>query len=224
MHSQQLAAPSVCHFILGQDKMPSHRFCYTNEKRYSKRKREVELAVAVRNILGPRWVTEKIEDNEGLHFVLPANFTPQLDTHETVHAQVWLCSARKEGQSQRSTRYWRTLLALHARPRAVAEQRAFLSEPPVTTWHFADDNNPCVAAGCALVKKSLLMAKAKAPPSPQFGPVRLGIFVDGTNLSNRSYQHFSLGFLGTKNPLGSWVLARGPEKAGLLKGLCKEGH
>ena len=46
------------------------------------------------------------------------------------------------------------------------------------------------------MKKSLLMAKAKVPPSPQFGPVRLGIFVDGTNLWKRSYQHFSIGFLG----------------------------
>ena len=225
MHSQQLAASSVRHFILGQHKMPSRRLCYTTVKRHSKRKREVELAVAVRNILGPMWVTDKIEDNEGLHFVLRPNFTPQLDTHETEHAQVLLWSARKEGQSQRSTQYWRTLLGLHARPRVVAQQRALLSEPAVTTWPFAnDDNNPYITAGCDLVKKSLLMAKAKAPPSPQFGLVRLGIFVDGTNLWKRRYQHFSIGFLGTQDPLGSWVLARGPEKAGVLKGLCKEGH
>ena len=108
MHSPQFAASSVRHLILGQHKIPSRRLFYTNVKRHSKWKREVELAVALRNSLGSTWLTNKFEDNEGLHFVLRPNFTPQLDTHEPEHAQLLLWSGRKRRQSQRSTQYPRT--------------------------------------------------------------------------------------------------------------------
>ena len=62
MHSPQFAASSVHHFFPGQHR----RLCYKNVKQHSKRKREVEFAVAVRNILGLMWVTNRVGDNEGL--------------------------------------------------------------------------------------------------------------------------------------------------------------
>ena len=58
------------------------------------------------------------------------------------------------------------------------------------------------------------------PPVTQRNQVLMGISIDGTKLWQRSFEHFAVGELGSRLPLGSWVLLQGSETTQILRDLA----
>ena len=60
------------------------------------------------------------------------------------------------------------------------------------------------------------------PPVTQGNRVLVGISIDGTKLWKRSFEHFAVGDLGSRLPLGSWVLLQGSETTQILRDLAHQ--
>ena len=60
------------------------------------------------------------------------------------------------------------------------------------------------------------------PPVTQGNQVLVGISIDGTKLWQRSFEHFAVGELGSRLPLGSWVLLQGSETTQILRDLAHQ--
>ena len=58
------------------------------------------------------------------------------------------------------------------------------------------------------------------PPVTQGNQVLVGISIDGTKRWQRSFEHFAVGELGSRLPLGSWVLLEGSETTQILRDLA----
>ena len=58
------------------------------------------------------------------------------------------------------------------------------------------------------------------PPVTQGNQVLVGISIDGTKLWHRSFEHFAVGELGSRLPLGSWVLLQGSKTTLILRDLA----
>ena len=58
------------------------------------------------------------------------------------------------------------------------------------------------------------------PPVTQRNQVLVGISIDGTKLWQYSFEHFAVGELGSRLPLGSWVLLQGSETTRILRDLA----
>ena len=63
---------------------------------------------------------------------------------------------------------------------------------------------------------------AAYPPVTQGNQVLVGISIDGTKLWQRSFEHFAIGKLGGRLPLGSWVLLQGWETTQILRDLARQ--
>ena len=60
------------------------------------------------------------------------------------------------------------------------------------------------------------------PPVTQGNQVLVGISIDGTKLWQRSFEHFAVGELGSRLPLGSWVLLQGSETTQILRDVAHQ--
>ena len=67
------------------------------------------------------------------------------------------------------------------------------------------------------MKDKLQLMWHNNPPVTQGNQVVVGISIDGTKLSQRSFEHFAVGELGSRLPLGSWVLLHGSETTQILR-------
>ena len=56
------------------------------------------------------------------------------------------------------------------------------------------------------LKEKLQLMWQHKPPVTQGNQVLVGISIDGTKLWQRCFEHFAVGELGSRLPLGSWVL------------------
>ena len=74
------------------------------------------------------------------------------------------------------------------------------------------------------VKEKLLLMWQHNPPVTQGNQVLVGISLDGTKLWQRSFEHFAVGELGSRLPLGSWVLLHGSETTQILRDLAQEDN
>ena len=115
-----------------------------------------------------------------------------------------------------------------------------LSAPPLTTARAAATSacRPAVAVRSGVMSGSgrstttavvgsrvILREKLQLmwhhnPRVTQGNQVLVGISTDGTKLWQRSFEHFAVGELGRRLPLGSWVLLQGSETTQILRYLA----
>ena len=72
------------------------------------------------------------------------------------------------------------------------------------------------------MKEKLHLMWRNNPPVTQGNKVVVGISIDGTKLRQRSFQHFAVGELGSRLPLGSWVLLQGLQTTQILRDLAHQ--
>ena len=61
------------------------------------------------------------------------------------------------------------------------------------------------------LKEKLQLMWQHNPPVTQGNQLLVGISIDGTKFWQRSFEHFAVWELGSRLPLGSWVLLQGSE-------------
>ena len=72
------------------------------------------------------------------------------------------------------------------------------------------------------LKEKLQLMWQHNPPVTQDNQVLVGISIGGTKLWQRSFEHFAVGELGSRMPLGSWVLLKGSETTQILRDLAHQ--
>ena len=70
------------------------------------------------------------------------------------------------------------------------------------------------------LKEKLQLMWQNNPPLTQGNQVLVGISIDGTKVGQRSFEHFAVGELGSRLPLGSWVLLEGSQTTQILRNVA----
>ena len=186
------------------------------------------LQVRVCEILGEKWRVEKVPGRRRvLHLVCdPGNVVDDEANDAWLNACAVLWDYRKSGVSLRSLEYSRSHSMWRCPWGELMRVKRQLSCPAVQEFVITPHGggHDILGAKCNLLQKVQLM-RARAPPHvPKQvlagGRHPLQLCVDGTNIWNAAYQHFTIGDLGGELPLGSWVLVHGPEKKSVLRAMA----
>lgn len=172
----------------------------------------------MRDTMGASWTVVRCASG---FLVGSPDYSPPQQPDVDTHAQVLLWDMRANGKSLRALQYGAPLRSIRADRLSVLHVRRALSRPRVHDLTVEDDEGITYSGSFVnLHDKLTLMFSASPPPLPDYGGVPVGIFVDGTTLWKRNYQHMTLGALHVPRPLGSWALLHGPEKKAVLRPLC----
>ena len=72
------------------------------------------------------------------------------------------------------------------------------------------------------LKEKLQLQWQHHPPVTQGNQFFVRVSIDGTKLWQHSFEHFAVGELGSRLPLGSWVLLQGSETTQILRDLAHQ--
>ena len=163
------------------------------------------LQRAVRDIMGEDWnvrmrsgVTNVVDVYTGV----PTDL--QLDLE--LNAMAVLCESRKEGQSVRRLHYSRSTSAWYCPWAKIVSVRKTLGAPHPIDFSLQTPGGNDLIGSRVNVKEKLQLMWQHNPPVTQGNQVLVGISIAGTKLWQRSLEHFAVGELGSRLPLGSWVL------------------
>ena len=138
-----------------------------------------------------------------------------------LNAMAVLWEPRTEGQSVRRLPYSRSTSPWYCPWAKIVSVRKTLGAPhPIVFSLHTPGGNDLIGSRVNLKEKLQLMWQHK-PPVTQGNQVLVGISVDGTKIWQRSFGHFAVGELGSRLPLGSWLLLQGSETNQIL---CNLAH
>ena len=174
------------------------------------------LQRAVRDIVGEDWnvrMRSGVTNVVDLYTDVPTDH--QLDLELNAMAVLW--ESRKEGQSVRRLQYSRSTSTWYcAWARTVAVRKTLGAPHPIDFLLQTPGGNDLIESRVNLKEKLQLMWQHD-PPVTQGNQVLVGISIDGTKLWQRSFEHFAVGELGSRLPLGAWVLLQGSETTQILR-------
>ena len=178
------------------------------------------LQRAVRDIMGEDWhvrmrggVTNVLD----VYTDVPTDH--QLDLEFNAMAVLW--ESRKEGQSVRRLQYSRSASTWYCPWAKIVSVRKTLGvSHPIDFVLHTPGGSDLIRSRVNLKEKLQLMWQ-RNPPVTQGPKVLVGTSIDGTKLWQRSFEHFAVGELGSRLPLGSWVLLQGSETTQIL---CDLAH
>ena len=128
-----------------------------------------------------------------------------------------LWESRKEGQSLWRLQYSRSTSTWYCPWAKIVSVRKTLGAPEhIDLLLHTPGGNDLIGSRVDLKEKVQLMWKHN-PLVTQGNQVLVGISIDGTKLWQRSFEHFAVGQLGSRLPLGSWVLLQGSETTQILR-------
>ena len=135
---------------------------------------------------------------------------------------VVLWESRKERQSVRRLQYSRSTSTWCCPwAKIVSVQKTLGAPHPIDFSLQTSGGNDLIGSRVNLKEKLQLMWQ-HAPPVTQGNHVLVGISIDGTKLWQRSFEHFAVGELRSRLPLGSWVLLQGSETTQILRDLAHQ--
>ena len=144
----------------------------------------------------------------------------QLDLELNTMAVLW--ESRKEGQSVRRLQYSRSTSSWYCPWAKMVSVRKTLGAPhPIDFVLHTPGGGDLIGSRVNLKEKLQLMWQHN-PTVTQGNHVSVGISIDGTKLWQRSFQHFAVGELGTRLPMGSWGLLRDSETTQILRDLAHQ--
>ena len=133
-------------------------------------------------------------------------------------AVVW--ESRKEGQSLRRLHYSQSTSALYCPWAKIMFVRKPSGAPqPIDFVLHTPSGSDLIWSRLNLKEKVELLWQHN-PPVTQGNQVLVGTSIDGTKRWQCSFGHFAVGELGSRLPLGSWVLLQGSEAIQILRDLA----
>ena len=183
-----------------------HHLALGNCKDHSERISSLQRAV--NDIMGADWpvrMRSGVTNVVDVYTDVPTDH--QLDLELNAMAVLW--ESRKEGQSVRRLRYSRSPLIWYCRWAKIVSVRKTLGAPHPIDFVLHTPGGSDFIASRVNVKEKLQLMWQNKPPVTQGNQVLVGISIDGTKVWQRSLEHFAVGELGGRLPLGSWVLLHG---------------
>ena len=204
--------------------MPLHPWQYHHlapGNRKGRGERISSLQRAVRDIMGEDWnvrMRSGVTNVVDVYIDVPTDH--QLDLELNAMAVLW--ELRKEGQSVRRLQYSRSTSTWYCPWAKIVSVRKTLGAPhPIDFSLETPGGNDLIGSRVNLTQKLQLMWQQNHPVT-QGNQVLVGISIDGTKLWQRSLEHFAVGELGSRLPLGSWVLLQGSETTQILRDLAHQ--
>ena len=177
------------------------------------------LQRAVRDIMGEDWhvlMRSGVTNVVDMYTDVPTDH--QLDLELNAMAVLW--ESRKEGKIVRRLQYSRSTSTWYCPWAKIVSVRKTLVAPhPIHFVLHTPGGSDLIGSRVNLKEKLQLMWQHN-PPVTQRNQILVGISIDGTKLWQRSFEHFAAGELGSRLPLGSWVLRQGSETTQILRDLA----
>ena len=143
----------------------------------------------------------------------------QLDLE--LNAMTLLWESRK-GQSVRRLHYsWSTSTWYCPWAKIVSVRKTLGAPHPIDFVLHTPGGSELIGSRVNLKEKLQLMCQHNTPVT-QGNQVLVGISIDGTKLWQRSCGHFAVRELGSRLPLGSWVLLQGSATTQILRDLAHQ--
>ena len=139
-----------------------------------------------------------------------------------LNAMAVLWESRKEGQSVRRLQYSRSTSTWYCPSVKIISMRKILRAPHPIEFVLHTPGGSDLIGSRVNLKENLQLMWQHNPPVTQGNQVLVGISIDGTKLWQHSFEHFAVGELGSRLPLGSWVLLQGSETTQSLRDLAHQ--